>query len=362
VMNGANTKRSADYATAYNNDSNTVAAKFDIPWMNDYAISEIDGKVFEESNTSVGAFVKVFQQQTEASMRALSKSYALKLYRSGSGSVGVLSNSTTATSVITLATASDLYNFEIGDIVQASNTETGALLNTSATAKVVEIRPATGAIVLDQTWGAAFGASSSITDYIFPKGDAQNNSATPNVITGLLGWSPASSLSLTASFFGVTRSSDQRRLAGLYLQNTTATPIDEQLQTAVQQLVANGGKPTAIYLNPVDHLALVKVAGNKVMRQQGGTAKIGFQAVDFVTTNGTLPVYPDPACPGGKGFVVDEKKLVLASMGDIAKPMKQGDATVVQKKAGSDAYYVAFGGYPAFMVETPGQAVITVDL
>lgn len=364
VMNGANTKRSADYATAYNNASNTVAAKFDIPWVQDYCISEIDGKVFEESNTSVGAFVKAFQQQTEASTRALSKSYAIKLYRDGSGAVAQMNNSTTSTSIITLASPTDAYNFEIGDIVQGATTATGALLNSSATAAVVAINPGavTSTITLDGTWGSKMGASSSITDFIFPKGDAQNNATTPGVIAGLLGWSPATTNALTVSFFGVVRSTDQRRLAGLYVPNTTALPIDEQLQTAVQLLVANGGKPKAILLNPVDHLALVKVAGNKVMRQQGGTAKIGFQAVDFITSNGTLPTYPDPACPSGKGFVVDTDGLVLASMGEIIKPMKQGDASVMQKKPGEDAYYVAWGGYPAFMVERPGQQVATVEL
>jgi putative hemolysin len=360
VMNGANTKRSADYATAYAGTAPAVAARFSLPYVQDYAISEIDGKVFAESNVNLGSYMKVFQQQTDASMRALRKSYAMKLYRTGTGSVAQLaSTANTASSIIALANPADTYCFEIGDVIQASQTDGG--LVRGGTSTIVDIDPSAGTLTFNAVYNSTLTLSTT-SDYLYLNGDQQNASTTPTVIPGLLAWAPATTLSLTVSFNGVVRSTDRRRLAGLYYPNTLAYPVDEQIQNAITGLVANGGKPNAVFMNPVDHLALVKVAGNKVMRQQGGTAKIGFQAVDFISSNGTIPCYPDPACPAGKAFVVDTTGLVLVSMGNIAEAMKQGDASAVTRKAGSDSYYVQFGGYPTFAVERPGQCIATADL
>lgn len=360
VMNGANTKRSADYATAYAGTAPAVAARFSLPYVQDYAISEIDGKVFAESNVNLGSYMKVFQQQTDASMRALRKSYAMKLYRTGTGSVCQLaSTANTGSSIIALANPADTFCFEIGDVVQASQTDGGAVRGGTVT--IADIDPSAGTLTCTGVYNSTI-TQGTASDFLYINGDAQNNATTPTVIPGLLAWAPATTLSLTVSFNGVVRSTDRRRLAGLFFPNTQAYPIDEQIQNAITGLVANGATPNAAFLNPVDHLALVKVAGNKVMRQQGGTAQIGFQAVDFISSNGTIPCYPDPACPAGKAFVVDTNGLVLVSMGNIAEPMKQGDATAVQKKPGSDSYYVAFGGYPTFAVERPGQCIATVEL
>jgi hypothetical protein len=362
VMNGANTKRSADYSVAYNGTAPAVAARFSIPYVQDYCISEIDGKVFAQSNMSVGAFVKAFAQQTEASMASLRKSYALKLYRSGTGSLARLSSTAnTASSVIALANTTQVFGFEIGDVVQLSLTDGGTVRGGTAT--IANLDPVQGTLSFSTALNNAVAITeASTSDFVYLYGDAQNNGANFSCIAGLLGWAPNTTASQTAAFFGVTRSADARRLQGQYYPNSNALPIDEQLQNAISGLVANGGTPNAIFLNPADHLALVKIAGNKVIRQQGGDAKIGFKAVEFISSNGTLPCYPDPACPGGLGFVVDTKGLVLVSMGEMIAPMKQGDASVVQKKPAADAYYVAFGGYPAFTCERPGQCIATVQL
>lgn len=363
VMNGANTKRSADYSVAYNGTAPAVAARFSIGYVQDYCISEIDGKVFAQSNLSVGAFVKAFAQQTEASMAALRKSYALKLYRNGTGSVARLSSTAnTASSVIALANTTQVFCFEIGDVVQLSLTDGG--LVRGGTATVQNLDPVQGTLTFTTVLNdAAAITQASVSDFVYLYGDAQNSSANSfSCIAGLLGWAPNTTTAQTATFYGVTRSNDARRLQGQYYPNSNALPIDEQLQNAISGLVANGGTPNAIFLNPADHLALIKIAGNKVLRSQGGDAKIGFKAVEFISSNGTLMCYPDPACPGGLGFVVDTTGLVLVSMGPMIEPMAQGGATVVQKKPGSDAYYVAFGGYPAFTCERPGQCIATVQL
>ncbi len=361
VLNGANTKRSANYATAYNGTAPAVAARFSIPYVQDYCLAEIDGKVFAQSNMSVGAFVKVFDQQTQVSMAALRKSYALKLYRNGTGSLTQLSSTAnTASSIVAIAQAADVYNFEIGDNVNLSLTDGGAIRG--GTAVVAGLDAVQGTITFTTALNSTgFVTTASVSDFVYIAGDAQNGATTQACITGLLGWSPATTTAQTTAFFGVTRSADARRLQGLYYPNTSALPVDEQLQNAITGLVANGGTPNAIFMNPIDHLALVKIAGNKIMRDQGGEAKIGFNAVQFISSNGTMRCWPDPACPAGTGFVVDTKGLVLASMGETVAPMKQGDATVLQKKPGEDTYYVAFGGYPAFAVERPGQCIATVS-
>jgi hypothetical protein len=182
------------------------------------------------------------------------------------------------------------------------------------------------------------------------------------VCMGLLGYSPATTASLTVSFYGVTRSSDPRRLRGQFVDNTTSAPIDEQIQQGITMLMALGGMPDAVFMNPQDVLNLQKVAGAKVTRQQGGTATIGFKAVTFELMSGDITVYSDPACPQGFAFILELDGVKLVSMGEPIGIRKQGDATMVRTATNSDAWLIDWCGYTNLVAERPGQTICTVKL
>lgn len=370
VLNGANVRRSCSYTFTQNSITEVApAVAFQVPYLEDYCTVAISSKVWRQSESDPGAFISAFKQSQDAGIAALRKSLALKSYRSGTGSIAQMANSATNTSIITLATRADAFNFEIGDLLAFSQTDGGLIRvgNTTADpsgARVVGIQDTgTTAFITCNTVLNTAVTDIATTDFIYSNsGDALNNSTTPVAVQGLLAWSPATTVSLTVSFNGVVRSADERRLRGQFIANVNATPIDEQIQNGITQLVALGGMPDAVFMNPYDVLTLTKVAAGKVLRDQGGDAKFGFKTCIFVTTKGDIKVYSDPACPQGFAFVADMSGLKLVSLGEPIGVRKAGDSTTVRSSTTLDAWIIDWMGITNIVVERPGQCLATVQL
>lgn len=369
VLNGANVRRSASYAFTQTSITEVApAVAFQTPYVEDYCTVAISSKLWRQSETDPGAFISAFKQSQDAAISALRKSLALKLYRNGTGSIGQLGGSSTAATIQALSNRADAFNFEVGDIVAASQTDGGLIrvgLPASTTGAVIagiQDNGTTASLVFTGVLNAAITDVAN-ADYLYSNsGDAQNNASTPVVVTGLLGWSPATTTSLTVSFQGVTRSTDERRLRGQYVANTNSSPIDEQLQQGITQLVANGGMPDSIFMNPADVLLLQKVASGKVMRDAGGTAKFGFKTVIFASSSGDITVYSDPACPQGYAFIADMSGHKVVSLGEPIGIRKAGDSTMVRSAVSLDAWIIDWMSITNLVIERPGQQLATVQL
>lgn len=369
VLNGANVRRSASYSFVQNSITEVApAVAFQVPYQADYCTVGLSGNTWRQSESDLGAFITAFKLVNDQAIAAMRKSMALKLYRNGTGSVAQLGGSATTATTQALTNRADAFNFEIGDITAMSLTDGGFTytgLPASTTGAVI-----TGIVDDGTTASLVFttALNSAITDvtnaaFVYlNSGDAQNAANTAVVIQGLLAYSPASTVSLTVSFNNVTRSNDPRRLRGQFIDNTTSAPIDEQIQQGIVQLQANGGTPEACAMNPSDVLNLMKVAGSKITRTQGGQATIGFSSMVFDTTMGAITVYSDPACPVGLAFVLDMSGLKLVSLGEPIGVRKQGDATTVRTSTTADAWLIDWVGYSNLVVERPGQCIATVKL
>jgi len=369
VLNGANVRRSASYAFVQNSITEVApAVAFSVPFQADYCTVAINGNTWRQSESDIGSFIAAFKLVNDQAIAAMRKSLALKLYRNGTGSVAQLGGSATTATTQALLLRTDAFNFEIGDICAFSLTDGGYTytgLPASTTGAVIAGITDDGTTASLVFTGQLNSSVTDVTSSAFVylnSGDAQNAANTGVVCMGLLGYSPASTVSLTVSFYGVTRSTDPRRLRGQFVDNTTSAPIDEQIQQGIMQLQALGGMPDAVFMNPADVLNLSKVAGAKVTRPQGGTATIGFKSVIFETMMGDIMVYSDPACPGGIAFVLEMDGIKLISLGEPIGVRKQGDATTVRTATTTDAWLVDWVGYCNLVAERPGQTIATVKL
>ena len=260
-------RRSADYATAYDQTVITPIVDFQVPYLTDYAIITIEGTTIRRARTDKGTFADTIKLGMEDAMNALRKSMAIKLVRSGTGKLTQLANAATNVSTLQLLNTSDAWLIEKGDYLQfsASTTDGGALRS--------------GGLALDVTGVTEQGlltmsgvVNSTITDlhqadYIYHQGDAKNNAA-DKCMTGLQGWAPATTAALSTTYMNVLRSEEQRRLAGVYVSNSGNLPIDEQLQDGVQRLQTNKGDPDVVWMNPVDLTSLAKTESSKVHRSE----------------------------------------------------------------------------------------------
>ena len=355
-------RRSADYATAYDQTVIQPIVDFQVPYLTDYAIVTIEGTTIRRARTDKGTFADAIKLGMEDAMNALRKSMAIKLVRSGSGKLTQLANTATNVSTLQLLNTSDSWLIEKGDYLQFSaSTTDGAALRSGGLALAVSGVTEQGLLTMSGVVNSTI-TDFAVADYIYHQGDAQNNASAGVVMTGLQGWAPATTAALSTTFMNVLRSEEQRRLAGVYVSNTGNLPIDEQIQDGVQRLQTNKGDPSVVWMNPVDLSSFSKTESAKIHRSEGGTAKVGFTGISIVTSKGLIPVKTCPSFPAGRAYAVDMKNIALVSLGSPVGFLDE-DGQTIRKIQGKDRYEMSLGGEMNLVcLKAPGQVIAAIDL
>jgi hypothetical protein len=302
--------RSAVLANAITNTETSKQEKFVLSARcKDYGVVTIDGEAIMAASKDVGSFIRAKDTQIKGMLRNLGKSLHLALYRSGSGSLGQLSNAVDGSGecVLTFANKSDVHNFGVGQTLQANDTDNSTSMR-AGTPQVTERSVSAGTVTVDET--AVATHSWGTTDYIFNHGDADAK------CTGLAGWLPLSEPTATA-FFTVDRTKDATRLGGQRVDNSGRS-ILENAEELAMLIGEEGGEPDALFMNPRAGLILAEQTGAKVSRGEGGKAHLswsGFVIENFVT--GPIECRFDIGCPPNRGYALQKDTWHFAHMGGV---------------------------------------------
>lgn len=350
--------RSVTFATAQSNKAASSYAAFTVTRVKDYALASIDNETLEASKSDKGAFMRAAQAEIDSAFRALGRSIASALYRSGSGSVGVVATGGISTTALTLASPGDVVNFEVGMKVQASATDGSALIDSGAAATLTAINRDTGVLTASANWTTTFPTPIAAGYYLYIQGDAQSAASARTKISGLQAWLPTTAPSST-SFFGVDRSVDTTRLGGVRYDGSALT-IEEALINGVSRVGVEGGKTDYIFMNPLDVRNLVTALGTKVMYTQHKVGDIGFEGLKVACDNGPVTVMSDLNCPQGYAFALQMDTWELASLGKAPR-LLDSDGNRFLREASADAIEVRCGFYGNLLCSAPGfNAVITL--
>ena len=289
-----------------------------------YSIIRVANETIQVSKGNQDAFMSALTSETDGGINTLSNHLATALYRSGWGDIGIIGAINGST--ITLATTSDIFNFEKGMVcIFASNQSSSTLRNTGGTTKntVSAVDRSNGIVTFSAAVSTVTGTA--VGDYVFLDGNRQD-SATPTalLVTGLEGWVPAATPSSTA-FFGMDRSTDSR-LGGLRL-DATGLPIKEALIKASMKVAAQGGKVTHWFVSYDQYQSLLtSLDGKQTYVNLMTNATVSFPGVNLITAKGVVKVIPDQFCPGNRawGLQLDTWKLYSA-----------GPAVQIQKTDGN---------------------------
>jgi hypothetical protein len=359
VISASNTRRSCDFPTAQAAADNTGYQAFAVTLQQDFALASWSGKILRQSEGDANAFASVVKSEMDRTVRALQRSYAVKTTRTGTGSCGNVATSGITTVTLTLSKPEDAANFEVGDSVGVSATDGGALRGSPSYATITAIDRVGGKLTTGSNWASQISGITD-ADYIFKQGDAANGST--NVATeGILSWVvPAATVSASL-FYGVNRSVDKQRLAGVYVDNTTpAAPIDEFLVTLVSTTQANGGDPDSIFLNPSKARQVINRMSSKIVRSEQKSGKIGFGGVELLTDVGELMMYQDINFDPTYAFVLQMDTWEVISAG-APIGILEGDDNEILRIYNADGYELRMGGYPNQVCHAPGfNAVGTI--
>lgn len=337
--------RSADLAVAITNAATTKQVKFVLTERKkDYGVIEMEAEAIMAASKDVGAFIKSKSTQIEGKLRNMGKSLHTALYRSGSGSIGVLSAITGSGLILTLTRKSDVHNFGVGQTLIANETDDDTTMLTGGVL-VTKRDVGAGTITVD-TDVEALGSPWSVTDFLFTEGDQDSKA------TGLEGWIPLTTPGGSDSFFGVNRSVDATRLAG-HRVDSSGRSVFTNAQELAMLIGEEGHSPDSLFLNPRAGLALAEEVGAKVERSEGGkgiAGHTGFTIQSFVT--GPVDIVFDIACPEDRGYMLSRETWLYAHMGAVPHTVKD-DGRDSLRGATTDDIQMRFRYFGELTCEVP---------
>lgn len=311
IYYGGNQGASRNFSNAKAQKTPGLYDAFFLTRVKDYGLSSIDLETILASESNEGAFLKLASAEIENTVRTVSRNLAISMYRNHGGARGQVGS--IASTVMTLKNASDVVNFEIGQVLVQSTGDgsaSGDALGSGSTT-------VTGVDRRAGTLTAANWTNFSANDYLFRNGDFQVS------VSGLADWVPAVTPGGSDSFFGVNRSKDTR-LSGQYLDANGAS-FQEAFEQMDINLSREGGVPTHVFCNTTDFGKLRTSLGSDVVYDKvtaKGMATISFSTIKLMGVNGEVQIVPDRNCPIGTAWMLDMDTWEAASLGGTPKVLE----------------------------------------
>jgi hypothetical protein len=336
--------RSATFADAQANKTNTQLKAFLLTRKADYSLASIANETIEASKGNANAFMEAATVEIDGAIESATRSLAIACFGDGSGAIGQVLATTSSVATFTLKQIDDVTNFEVGMQLKLNATKTGSSGTLSTAVTVDGINRDTGVITLS--------ASASLTadHFIYQEGDYDAK------IKGLNAWLPSSAPGSTDSFFGVNRSSDATRLGGIRFDGSSL-PLEEALIGAASRVAREGGKPDVCFMNYSNFADLEKALGSKVSYVDvKASPEIGFRGILIHGPRGPIKVIPDQNCPKNVAFMLQMDVWKLYSLGKAPKIL-DSDGLKFLRDSSADSVEVRVGYYAQLGCRGPGYNV-----
>ena len=163
---------------------------------------------------------------------------------------------------------------------------------------------------------------------------------------------------------GVNRSVDSTRLGGQRLAGSFST-IRESLIDAAVQVAREGGRPDAVFMNPLDWAELAKslegtttvASGQSPHRRRydskDATATFGFSSLTLAAPTGMLDLYADHNCPENRCYMLQMDTWKLKTLGSAPRIL-DFDGLQGVRQANEDGVEYRWGYYGNLLCTAPG--------
>lgn len=359
--------RAHTFANAQNQQTASDLVSYFVYAVQDYQLVTITNLLMEQTKSNAGAFVDEASRTLDNGFRNISNNMAFELFYGGTASRGTISAAGTSASgttlTFTLSNPQQVVQFEVGMSLQGSATDGGAALTGSGAtvlvAQVTAVNRGTGAItavVVQDTYSATWPAGTLLQVY----GDIGTAGAT--TIAGMLGlsgmqaWVPSSDPASTDNFWGVNRSADPTRLAGLRY-NASAQTISEGLTSALGFANREGAAIDLIIIDFVSYTTLVNELGAKVqyVMLEHDEVEVAFEAIHFHSAYGKVPVLADRSCQPTTAWCLTTDTWKLRTLGKAPHILTYGMEGLEGLRVGNaDALEIRIAYYGNLICSAPG--------
>jgi len=336
---------SATFSDAQSGTTSASLEQFVVTRVKNYSVAAISGEAIKATEGNANAFIRYLTLQIDGAIQALSRDLAIQMFGSSNGVMATVGSAVGAT--VTLANVDDITRFEVGMKLIFSTDAVGA-----TDVKTLDV------LGVDRNLGTLTVSASTVADgdFIIRNGTETGTGpgASPKALSGLDGWLPAGT---PADLFGVVRTTDRQRLAGIEYDGS-ASPIEEALLAAAGKAAKAGGRPDTCFLNFESYINLEKSMGSRV-RYTSAKARdvdIGFNALSVQGPNAEIRILPDQNCPSDVAYMLQMDTWSLNSLGG-APHILDLDGNRVLRQASEDAYEVRIGFYGNMACNAPGWNV-----
>lgn len=351
--------RSATFSVAQAQaaNSSTKGVKFLITRVRDYAIATVDNETMKASNGDAGAFLAAASTEFDGAINSLTRSLAVSEYRNGSGAIGRIvaePAENVGSFVITLTKPEEITNFEVGMIMNIWSAESGGTQRNSDGSTVnfpiSGVNRDSGAITISVTYSAS--GTIAANDYLFCQGDRGLK------LKGLDAWIPSAAPTSGDNFFGVDRSADPVRLAGVRFDGS-ALPIEEALVQAARRVEREGGILTHYFVNFKRWAELEISLGSKVIYTTDSAQdmpNIGFRGIQIQGSKGFIKVIADQNCQDDLAWGLQMDTWQLLSLGR-AVDVIDSDGLKMLRQNSADGVEARYAYYAQLRCFAPGYNV-----
>ena len=317
------------FANAQNQQTASDVVSYFVYAVQDYQLVTITNLLMEQTKSNAGAFVDEAKRTLDNGFRNISNNMAFELFAGGTASRGTFLASTVSysapTVTLTLSNAQQIVQFEVGMTLQASLTDGGAALqNVSGTIDAIQltsVNRSTGVIAGTVVQGAPQTSfATGTTNFLQVLGDigigGSSTIAGMLGLSGLAAWVPATDPPASDNYWGVNRSADPTRLAGLRY-NASAQSISEGLTNALAFGNREGADFDLIIIDFLSYSTLINELGAKVqyVQLEHDEVEVAFEAIHFHSAYGKIPVLADRSCQTQTAWCLTTDTWKLRTLG-----------------------------------------------
>jgi len=359
--------RSHSFQNAQQQQTAAQLVSYFVYVIQDYQLVTITNLLMEQTKSNAGAFVDAAKLQMDGGFRNITNNIAFELFGSGTATRGVSASTSSQTGgtapggvIMPLSNSQQIVAFEVGMLLVASATDGGA--PSTDTVIITAVDRANGIVTgtassatLSANWAIGTGSA-----YLTIAGDLPSTGAAGTgsflALSGLAAWIPVTTPAANDSFWGVNRSADPTRLAGLRY-NASAQTIEEGMTNALAFTNREGGKPDLCIMDFASYAALVNALGAKVQYVQVNhdEVEVAFEGITFQSAYGRVTVLADRSCPPLTAYLLTMSTWKLRSLGKVPHILTYGMEGLEGLRVGNaDALEIRIGYYGNLICSAPG--------
>ncbi len=309
------------------NPSNTVRWNVTTPFAQ-YGFVAFDNLLLNRNN--LATLMDVKGSEADDVRDGMLDNTEFELWNDGTGSRGraaVVSG--TATLLVTLATASDVYNFPLNAIVTGNTSADGSGTARTNRYRVSDLDPQAGKVTLTRT----VDNSSVITtnDYIHVVASA--GKYMPGIPTFIPSTAPSDTL------YGVTRSANPATSGWRFsFQGSIAETISTSF-SFMGRWVKKSKQRYVVILSTADWLRLSYEREGKVTKDDAAIQKWGLSGLAVNSTYGLITAISVPQLADGRGYIIDWSTWKLYTLKNLPHVIDEDGQTFIRGREGTPDGY-----------------------